>query len=126
MDHQTMPEATERQYGPDAQTEKDYGDLTNKQRSIVDGIIDADVDATDASIADAVNCSGSYVAYVRDNFPHIIDERRGTMAVTTDGGQPHYTIQLNADDAWKAIRLLPEDLSETIYRQVRKDDGAQL
>lgn len=108
---------TETHYGPDAQLNRDFESLTTKQRNTVNAIVESQVDATGMEIAEEAGVNESYVYYVRDNFPHLIDERRSTRQIAADGGS--YQVALTPDQAWKAIRLLPEELSETIFRQVR-------
>lgn len=115
--------SSEPNYGPEAQTDRDFESLTRKQRNTVEAIIAADPGATNIAIAEDAGISDSYVEYVRENFPHILDERRGAMSVVADGGNPTYEVELSGDDVWKAIRLLPDDLSTKIFRQVRADEA---
>lgn len=107
-----------RHYGPEAQTERDFESLTTKQRNTVEAILELKASATGQEIADEAGVNESYVHYVKDNFPHIIDQRQGAMRVKADGSGA-YTVSLTPDQAWKAIRLLPEELSTTIFSQIR-------
>lgn len=104
-------------YGPDAQLDRDFESLTQKQRNTVEAILKLGPEATGQEIADEAGVNESYTHYVRDHFPHIIDSRRTNRKLAADGGS--YQVALTPDQAWKAIRLLPEELSETIFRQVR-------
>jgi hypothetical protein len=118
-----MPEDTATEYGPDAQTEKDWEDLTDKQQNVVQALESEGRDSADSVIAETAGCSDGYVAYVRDNFPHIIRERTRTMTAAADGGQGQYNIVLGSDKAWRIIRILPEELSQDIWRQVRRQSN---
>lgn len=107
-------------YGEDAQTGRTYESLTQKQRNAVDAIVELGITTDSETIAREAGISDSYVSYVKENFPHIVNNRRGANLVSADGGEEMYTIQLPATDVWKAIRLLPQELSESIFKQVRK------
>lgn len=115
-------ESTRRQnkYGPDAQTERTYTSLTEKQRRAVDKIVSADPDYTQAEVAERANVSRSMVSYVENNFPHIIDHRRGARRVASDGGQDTYSIELSREQVWEAIRTLNDDLGQEVFDQVRE------
>lgn len=115
-------EPTEIEYGPEAQTDRDYESLTQKQKNTIEAILESEVDAANEEIAAIAGVSDSYVNYVEENFPHIVNRRRGTMQVAADGGDPHYEVSLASQDVWKAIRLLPDELSNKIFRQVRESD----
>ena len=108
------------EYGPTARLDRDYESLTKKQKSVVDSIIQLKVEATQEEIAEnAGGVSPTYVIYVRDNFPHIIDERRAIQNAATDGGEETYTFQFTSDETWKAMQLLNEPLSQKMWKQVR-------
>ena len=113
----------ETEYGPDAQTDRDFESLTQKQRNAVEAILETPPDAPRVEAAEKAGVAESYIAYCEENFPHIINERRGAMQVATDGGKQTYEVELTADEAWKAIRLLPDELSERVFRQVRSNEN---
>jgi len=106
-------------YGPDAQTDRDYESLTDKQQEAVDALVEADAEATQAAIAAGCSVVPSYLAYVQDNFPHLIRGRSTATRVAADGSGGGYTIELSPEQAWACIDLLPEELSRTIFNQVR-------
>jgi hypothetical protein len=106
-------------YGPDAQLDRDYESLTDKQQEAVDALIEADAGDTQAAIAADCSVAPSYLSYVRENFPHIIRTRSTAAHVAAVGGGGGYTVTLSPAQAWACIDLLPEDLSRTIFNQVR-------
>jgi hypothetical protein len=110
---------TNQHYGPDAQTDRDYESLTDKQQEAVDALIEADADDSQAAIAADCSVVPSYLGYVRDNFPHIIRGRSTAARVAADGSGGGYTIELSPEQAWACVDLLPEELSRTIFNQVR-------
>lgn len=108
------------EHGSDAQLSKDYGDLTPKQRRVVDEIVESrGTDYTKANIARDAGCRGSYVTYVEDNFPHVIEERRSNMRVPITDGEGSYAVELGATDWFKVMRSLPPELAEKVYDQIR-------
>jgi len=106
-------------YGPDAQTERDYDSLTDKQQEAVDALVEAAPDDTQAAIAAGCTVVPSYLGYVRDNFPHIIRARSTASRVAADGSGGGYTVTLSPEQAWACIDLLPDELSRSIFNQVR-------
>ena len=121
MSNETNAAAARYEYGPEARTNRDYESLTDKQRNTVDALVEHDLDATQQEVAAEAGVTASYVSYVEERFPHIINQRRGTThhEVAADGGARTYQVELTSEQAWKAVRLLPDELSETIFRQVR-------
>lgn len=109
-------------YNDDAQINRDYESLTDKQRAVVNAVVATEGNGRRVDIAERANVDESYVDYVRENFPHIIDNRLNTMQAKPDGGTMAYTVRLTDDEVWRAIRLLPDSLSETIFEQVRSND----
>lgn len=104
----------------EAQLEKEYGDLTPKQKRVVEEIISRrDGEYVKANVARDAGCRGSYVTYVEDNFPHIIEQRRSTMRTPVADGEGSYTFELGASDTFKVIRTLPDELSRKVYDQIR-------
>jgi hypothetical protein len=108
------------EYGLDAQLERDYASLTQKQKNVVDAITTLPVGTSQSAIAAEANCTAGYVPYVEAQFPHIIQHRAATNQVAADGGEQSYNLRLGKTKVWKMMRLLPEDLSEDIFDQVRE------
>lgn len=120
--NRTMPEPTH--YGDEAQTNKRYTDLTDKQQAVVDEYISRDGNnRNNKDVAHEAGCTPSYVSYVRNNFPHILEERDSTMRTVAADGEGHYDVTIGTTDAFKMIKLLPEELSKKIYDQVRSQDA---
>lgn len=109
------------EYGDEAQTEKRYEDLAPKSKAVVDAIVDSrDGNVTQTEIADNANCTDTHVTYVKSNFPHIIEDRNQTMRVAADGGEGVYDVAFTPTETFKAIKLLPEDLSKKMFNQIRQ------
>lgn len=109
-------------YGPEAQLHKDYEDLKPQSRKAVDALVRADHDYTISQVAEEAGVSDRMIPYVEDNFPHIIERRRNAMRTVAADGEGGYEITLGMTDTWRVIRLLPEELSEKIFDQVRKQN----
>lgn len=106
-------------YGEEAQTDRSFQSLTNKQRRTVHAIVDADIEAPSAEVAREAGVSDSYVDYVKSNFPHIINDRRGRARIAaSDGGEQTFHFELTESETWEAIRDLRGELSNKIFRQV--------
>lgn len=117
-DEVESPKGRQYEYGPEAQLGRTMSSLTDKQRNTVQAIAN-DMTGNQAEIARRANVSDSYVEYCETQFPHLINDVLGATQVAADGGEATYDVRLRATDAWRAIRLLPEELSETIYNQIR-------
>lgn len=104
----------------------EYSDLTRNQQLIVDSYVEAERqlgrDPTLDEVADRAydTCDNSYVWYVMDNYGEVLDNRRRDTQVIAADGEGSYLFELGSTDTWKAIRLLPEELSQKIYDQVRE------
>lgn len=107
------------EFGPDAQLDRDYESLTDKQENVVDSIVRADPDTTYSQIANDAGVNDSYVHYVENNFPHIITDRNGLTQVAADGGDPMMTIELPASEVWKTMQMTTDEISQKIWRQTR-------
>lgn len=106
-------------YGEEAQTDRNFQSLTNKQRRTVHAVVDADIDAPSAEVAREAGVSDSYVDYVKSNFPHIINDRRGRARIAaSDGGEQVFQFELTESETWEAIRDLRGELSNKIFKQV--------
>lgn len=104
----------------------EYDDLTSKQKAIVDEIVDRDPrslnELNKADVArKAGSGSSSYVSYVIDNFNDLIVDRmeRSNHPVVTDGQGRVVNFKMNEEQAFKAIRILPSNLSKVLYNQMR-------
>lgn len=117
--------ANNSEYGEEVQINKSYEHLTPKQQGVVDAIVDnRGRRRSDNVIAERAGCVPSYVPYVEEHFPHIIDERLATMRVATDGGEERYELSLSADFVFRAIKHLPPEMGQTMFDQVRRQDVA--
>ena len=101
------------------QPHRDFESLTEKQKRGVEAIVSTDVDATYQEIAEKAGINDSYVKYIRDNFGHIIQQRRKTMMQPVTDGEGSYTIQLGITESFQVIKILPDELSRKIYDQIR-------
>jgi len=104
-------------YGPDAQVEKSWGDLTAKQRNVVNSLVDLNVDATQAEVGENAGVAPSYVSYVEKNFPHIIEQRRSNVGELLADGKGTYTFDLARGTLFDVLRDLPTELAEKVFRQ---------
>lgn len=115
----------ESQYGEDAFTKKRYHHMTDKQQAVCDAIVEKRGEHwTYQMIADEVGCSPATVGNTLRRYPHVIEQRRSTMRVAADGGEGAYDITLRSDEVFKAIKLLPEELSQKFFDQVRRQSMA--
>lgn len=111
---------SQKQYGPEAELHRDFESLTDKQRSAVEALAEHEPSESKEVIAGGENFGTSYTYYVEDHFPHLIDERRSVEKVAADGGNQVFTVELTDEKVWKAIRLLPEELSNEIFNQIKR------
>lgn len=112
----------ESQYGEDAFTNKRYGHMTEKQQAVCDEIVERRGEHwTYEMIAEEVGCSPATVGNTLKRYPHVIEQRRSTMRVATDGGGGVYDVRLTSDDLFKMIKSLPPELSQKLWNQVRQD-----
>lgn len=108
-------------------TDKEFEELERKQQLIIDSWVaiedETGRDPTLTEVADRAydTCSTTYVTYVMDKYGDLLDERRNTMSEPIADGEGQYVFELGTSDTWKAIRLLPEELSRKIYNQVREE-----
>jgi len=100
---------------------RNFNSLTDKQKRTVHSIVALGGSASFVEIAVDAGVSDSYVGYVLDNFPHIVNKRLGDKEVQkamADGGEKVFTIRLPEGQAWKAVRALPDELSADIFEQI--------
>lgn len=103
----------------------EFEDLTRKQQLIIDARIAAEKELgrkpTLAEVADRAydDCSPSYTRTTLGKYSDVLETRQKTDELVADG-EGHYLFELSADDTWEAIRLLPEELSQKVYEQVRE------
>ena len=121
MSNNTNAAAAQYEYGPDAELDRDFESLTDKQRNVVEALVEHGTERSNEEVAAEAGVTPSYVYYVQDHFPHIISNRRSTSnhQPAADGGHSTVTVELTHEEARKAIRLLPEEMSETIFNQLR-------
>jgi len=101
--------------------EHEYARLTSKQKSAVDVLAENDYDTITGAAKEA-GVSGSYIYYVEDQFSGLIDYRQSAMRYATDGaGDEYVDVRLTTDEAFKAIRMLPAELSQVVYQAVRNE-----
>lgn len=111
----------EHEYGDDAYTNKRYEHLTDLQRAVVDAIVDRRGGTyTTQEIGDIAQCSPSTVTYAEQNFPHASEQRRSTMRQPVADGEGHYEVRLAETDAFKMVRMLPDELARKLYDQIRQ------
>lgn len=99
-----LQDATETDPDPDADAtatvDAEYDELTPTRQRIVDELV-RDPDRTDAALADAADCSSSYISMVRRNKRDIIDRRRqGVAHADSDSDtEPHSDTEFHSDTA---------------------------
>lgn len=105
-----------------------FEELTRKQQLIIDAHISAEEELQRSPTLDEVaeraydDCDNSYVHYTLGKYGDTLRARGRDNAVPVTDGEGSYAFELGSTDTWKAIRMLPEELSQKIYDQVRQQD----
>lgn len=101
--------------------ERVYGLLTSKQKAAVDVLVEDDHDTMKEG-ANEAGVSASYLYWCEDEYDYLIEYRQTAMRYATDGsGSGEYVdVRLTEDEAFKAIRILPAELSQVVYQAVKK------
>lgn len=129
-----MDSIDESQYGEEAFTSKRYEHMTQKQKAACDVLVKhrGEPGWTQAELAEEAGVSPGTIQNVLKRYPHVVDHRRSMMRSepAADGGTDTYDITLTSSEVFKAINMLPEELSKTFFNQVRKqsmsDGGEEL
>lgn len=106
-----------------------YEDLTSKQASVVDVLVE-DKFETKSEAAEKAGVADSYIYYVQDEFSDIIADRKGTMnenpsypALRADGAVANIDVSFTEDEAFRAVRILPAELSRVVYESIRHSES---
>lgn len=99
----------------------EYGELTTKQQSAVDVLVNIEEYDTMQNAAEDAGVADSYMYYCRDEFEQIIEERRASNTTAfADGGHAGIECRFTEDEAFRAMRILPAGLSQVVYKAIRR------
>lgn len=100
--------------------EQEYGLRTSKQKAAIDVLVRNQYD-TMVEAAQEAGVSDSYMYWCEDEFEGLIDYRKTALRYVTDGSGEYVDVRLTEDEAFKAIRMLPSELSQVVYQAVRRE-----
>lgn len=101
--------------------EREYGLLTPKQKSSIDELAEAGPNDSMQDIAHRAGVSDSYLYYVENEYGELLEYRKTAMRYASDGsGEQYVGVRFTEDEAFKAIRILPAELSQVVYQAVKK------
>lgn len=103
--------------------EREYELCTPKQKACIDVAVEDDY-ATKSDAAKEAGVSPTYFNTVATEHSDIIEYRKTAMRYATDGsGQSEFVdVRFTDDEAFKAIRILPAELSQVVYQAVQKEN----
>lgn len=119
------------QYGK-RRDEKTYEDLSETQKRVIDEVA-KDPDRTDEEIGDAAGCTGKWANTIRNEFSHLIEERRTDAATAgdestriddeTDTEPETQSSMTESSDTTESVLIagVPADLSAEIARDWEDD-----
>lgn len=126
MTDQTQQESDEKsRFHRDAEQageRRTYESLTPKQRSAVDELVDEPENMEEA--ARDAGVSSSYIHWCERAFGDMVERRKAANKTTLpDGGAERgITVGFTEDEAFRAMRILPAELSQVVYQAVRGHD----
>lgn len=105
--------------------DRDYEDLTQKQKEIIDAYISLyreQGEPTPTQVSSRVDSTASYCHKVLDQYEELAEKRRSTAMTVVADGEGHFDLRLSETDTWRAIKLLPDELSKKIFEQVKAQE----